>query len=63
MSNSDNLERLGLQIDKLCNLRTALQMPLPAQMHVDCLREQLPEVINEIHEAYVALGGEPIDLD
>lgn len=59
----DNLEQLGLGIDDLLNLRAALLLPLPSEMHINVLRSKLPEVIRKIHESYVALGGDPLDLD
>jgi septation ring formation regulator EzrA len=51
-------ENLGQAIDRLDNLVHALQLPLSAQMHVDALRSNLPEVVKELKEAYEKLTDE-----
>lgn len=60
----DELEPIGLAIDDLLNLTCAMSLSMvPNETHVTALRAKLPEVIKKIHDAYVALGGDPLDLD
>lgn len=54
----DKLEKLGLAIDRIENLAFALKMALPAQMHVEQLRNSLPEVVEELKEGFVEATGE-----
>lgn len=51
-------EELGKQIDSLDNLAHALQLPLPAQMHVEQLRKALPESVLEFKRLFAAVTGE-----
>lgn len=44
-------ERVGLALDRLDNLAAALSLPLPASIHVDALRNSLPEVAAELRAA------------
>jgi hypothetical protein len=54
----DKYERLGLLIDKVDNLAHALQLPLPASMHVEQLRTALPEAVKELKESFIDITGE-----
>jgi hypothetical protein len=54
----DKYERLGLLIDKVDNLAHALQLPLPASMHVEQLRTTLPEAVKELKESFIDITGE-----
>jgi hypothetical protein len=51
-------EMFGEQIDRLENLNGALQLPLRAEMHVQQLKQALPEVIENLKKAYVQEFGE-----
>lgn len=51
-------EKLGQAIDRVENLMTALQMPLPDGMHVQVLRSTLPEIVQELKEGFVEAAGE-----
>jgi hypothetical protein len=51
-------EKLGLAIDRVDNLAHALQLKLPAQMHVEQLSEALPDVVKELKAAFVEATGQ-----
>lgn len=51
-------ENLGSEIDRLENLGGALALPMPAAVHVQQLREAIPDVARRLKEHYVALTGE-----
>ncbi len=56
-------EQLGLAIDRLGNLATALDIPMPAEAHLKALREALPEIVQELKDLYPAVTGEPSPWD
>ena len=51
-------EKLGQAIDRVDNLAHALLLPMPANMHVESLKAVLPDVVEELKEAYTELTGE-----
>lgn len=51
-------EQLGQVIDRLDAIGHALQIPMPAQMHVQNLKTVLPELVNEAKAAFVSVTGE-----
>lgn len=51
-------ETLGHIIDSLDNLAHALTMPIPDSMHVECLRQSLPEKVLELKKIFVEITGE-----
>ncbi len=51
-------EALGQAIDRLDALAHSLALPLPASIHVTCLRGQIPEVVGELKAAFVQVTGE-----
>lgn len=51
-------EKLGQAIDRLENLQFALDMPLPAEMHVEQLKKILPELVSELKEGFQEATGE-----
>jgi hypothetical protein len=55
---ADKYEKLGLTIDRLDNLAHALQLQLPASMHLEQLRNSLPDVVAELKKAFVELANE-----
>lgn len=55
---TDAMEKLGQAIDRVGNLDGALQLPMPAQFHVDQLKKLLPECVAELRAAFVKLTGE-----
>lgn len=61
---NDKLENLGQAIDRLDSLAHGLQLPLAPQMHVDQLKELLPEVVAELKKGFVEATGEnPWDIE
>lgn len=51
-------EDLGRAIDRLDNLAHALVLPLSPAMHVEQLREALPEVVAELKKQFALVTGE-----
>lgn len=55
---------LGAAIDRLDAAAHALELPLPAETHAKCLRQILPEVVEQLKSAYVKATGEnPWELE
>ena len=54
----DAKEELGRSIDELDDLAHALKMPVPDSIHVNCLREQLPELVAKMKRQFAAVTGE-----
>ena len=52
------MDEIADLIDRLDNLVAALDLPLPAAAHVDCLRGSLPEIAADLKTAYIAAGGD-----
>ena len=55
---TDEQESLGVAIDTVDNFAHALQLPMPAQFHVDALKRTLPEAVDALKSAFVAVTGE-----
>ncbi|MCY1283152.1 hypothetical protein D9M68_568460 [compost metagenome] len=55
---TDALDAIAEEIDRLDNLVAALDLPMPANLHVQALRAGLPEVVENLKGAYIAAGGE-----
>jgi hypothetical protein len=51
-------EQLGRLADRVDNLAHALQLPMPAAMHVAQLRAALPEIRDALRLIYTAETGE-----
>lgn len=51
-------DQIGKAADRVDNLIGALQLPLPAQMHVDQLKIALPELRDMLRLIYIAETGE-----
>lgn len=56
----DNLEKLGLLIDKLDNFTVAMSMPLPDRIHIESIKTLLPEMREEVLDVYTDEGGENV---
>lgn len=52
------MDEIAEQIDRLENMAAGLDLPLPDRIHVQALRESLPEVIAELKAGYLAAGGD-----
>lgn len=55
--NEENANKLGNAIDRLENFIGALQLQLPDKMHVDQLKNSLPELAAELKEVSIAETG------
>ncbi len=51
-------EKLGQAIDRVDNILFALKMPLPDAMHVQVLRNSLPEIVEDLKAGFVEATGE-----
>lgn len=52
------MEKIAEIIDRIENLRSSLSMPIPDAIHVQALREALPELHQDLKAAYLDAGGE-----
>jgi hypothetical protein len=55
---TEEFEKLGQAIDRVDNLAHALRLNLPPQMHVDSLKNLLPDIVKELKESFVKVAGE-----
>ena len=55
---SKRIEEVADVAEILSNLISALSMPIPDRMHVDCLRSALPPLCEKLKAFYVAETGE-----
>jgi len=54
----ESMEMLGMAADTLDNLYGALQLPIPAQMHVEQMKAQLPLLRDKLRAIYVIETGD-----
>lgn len=54
------LEDIALQVDRIENLLAAMSMPIDNSIHVEALKESLPEMKKKLKQAYFELGGEDV---
>lgn len=54
----DDIEAIGKQADAIDNLIAALSLPLPDPIHLQALRESLPNVSQELKRIVVEVSGE-----
>lgn len=55
---NDNLETIGQEVDRIDNLISALSIPMPAEMHIEQLKQILPEISAKIKQALIDETGE-----
>ena len=55
---TEQQEKLGQLIDRLENLSSALNFPLPDKMHVEAFKEALPELVVKLKESFTEITGE-----
>ena len=55
---NQNLDKIAELSDELESLAGALQLPMPADFHVQQLKRQLPEKVKELRTAVIAETGE-----
>jgi hypothetical protein len=53
MSTYESMELLGMQADRIDSLIHAMQLPLPAAIHLQALREALPGIRDTLRQVYV----------
>ena len=58
MNNEEMIEKIGNAVDRIDNCVAGLDMPLPPKIHMDSLREILPDIANELKDVFFALGGD-----
>ena len=51
------LEDIALQVDRIDNLLASMTMPIDNSIHIDALKESLPEMKGKLKQAYFELGG------
>jgi len=51
------MNRIAEVIDSLENTVAALELNIPAEIHVECLRQTLPEILEKLKKEYFDLGG------
>lgn len=54
------LEDIALQVDRIDDLLAAMSMPIDNRIHVEALKESLPEIKAKLKQAYYELGGEDV---
>ena len=54
----DKFEELGQLIDSIDSITHALNIPLPPQIHVEQLKNLLPEKVEKLKEVFVKITGE-----
>lgn len=54
------LEDIALQVDRIDNLLASLSMPIDNAIHVEALKDSLPEMKGKLKQAYFELGGEDV---
>lgn len=55
---NEAFEKLGILIDEVDNLAHALQIPLPANMHIESLKSLLPEKVGKLKQLFIEITGE-----
>lgn len=56
---NDDLESLGLLVDRMDNFAAASVLPLPAQMHADALSAGMAELRDELRDFLISKGFNP----
>jgi hypothetical protein len=55
---NDKFEVLGQLIDSLDNLANGLNIPMPAEFHINQLKKLLPEKVEELKNIYVEITND-----
>jgi hypothetical protein len=56
--NQNSLDSIAEIISSLENLTVAMGMKVPAQIHLEALKETIPEIREKLLKAYLEAGGE-----
>lgn len=54
----ESKDKLGQAIDRVSNLEGALQIPMPAEFHIEQFKSLLPEILKELRDGYAEVTGE-----
>ena len=54
----DKFEKLGQLIDSIDSLAHGLNIPMPADFHIEKLKTILPEKVKELKELFIEITGE-----
>lgn len=54
------LEDIALQVDRLENILIAMSMPIDNKIHVEAIKDSLPDIKAKLKRAYFELGGEDV---
>ena len=55
---NENLDEIGKIADTLDNLTAAMSMNLPAEMHLEGMKQAIPIVSARLKKAVIAISGE-----
>lgn len=58
MATYENMELLGMQIDSIDNLLSALKLPLPPATHIAGLTQNLEKIVKNLRQVYIAETGD-----
>lgn len=53
----EKYEKLGQLIDRVENLQFALNLQIPAEIHLEGIKGSLPEIVKEMKESFVEITG------
>lgn len=54
------LEDIALQVDRIDSLLAGMTIPIDNSIHIDALKEILPEIKVKLKQAYFELGGDDV---
>lgn len=55
---NDKYEKLGQAIDRVENMLSALELPLPSTMHIEQFKRLLPEIVKDLKDGFEEATGE-----
>jgi hypothetical protein len=58
MPMNNNLDNIGMQIDRIDNLISMLSVPLPDKDHLDSLKKILPDISGKMKQAIISEAGD-----
>lgn len=53
----EKYEKLGQLIDRIENIQYALNLQIPAEIHLDAVRGSLPEIVKELKASFIEITG------
>ena len=58
LTKENKMDEIAEVIETLENYTAAMTLPVPAEIHMNALREGIPELRDRLKLAYLELGGE-----